>query len=73
MGSLDSLRYNLFSKKIVTTKSFVKPERLPPTDSSTKYHYQRFYFQIMVWIGKEGDSGLGMETAGQPVPASYDQ
>ncbi len=53
--SLASLRYNLFSKKIITAKSFVTPERLPPTESSTKYHCQRVYFQIMVWIGKEGD------------------
>jgi len=53
MGLLDSLRYNLFSKKIVTAKSFVTPERLPPTEYSTKYHCQRVYFQIMVWIGKE--------------------
>ncbi|KAJ8280237.1 hypothetical protein GJAV_G00052180 [Gymnothorax javanicus] len=30
-------------------------ERLPPTESSTKYHCRRAYFQIMVWIGKEGD------------------
>lgn len=53
--SLASLRYNLFSKKIITTKSFVTPEYLPPTESSTKYHCQRVYLQIMVWIGKEGD------------------
>ncbi|KAF4114257.1 hypothetical protein G5714_004480 [Onychostoma macrolepis] len=53
--SLASLRYNLFSKKIITAKSFVTPERLPPTESSTKYHCQRVYFQIVVWTGKEGD------------------
>ena len=54
--SLASLRYNRFSKKIVTAKSFVTQERLPPTESSTKYHCQRVYFQIMVCIGKEGDT-----------------
>ncbi len=43
------------NKKIVTAKSFVTPERLPPTESSTKYHCQRVYFQIMVWIGKESE------------------
>ncbi|XP_041662222.1 von Willebrand factor A domain-containing protein 5A-like [Cheilinus undulatus] len=31
------------------------PKCLPATESSTKYHCQRVYFQIMVWIGKEGD------------------
>ncbi|XP_016426339.1 eIF-2-alpha kinase activator GCN1-like [Sinocyclocheilus rhinocerous] len=41
---------NLYGRKSVTTN-----ERLPPTESSTKYHCQRVYFQIMVWIGKEGD------------------
>ena len=54
--SLASLRYNLFSKKIVTAKSFFTQKRLPPTESSTKYHCQRVYFQIMVCIGKEGDT-----------------
>ena len=33
-NSLASLRYNLSSKKIVNAKSFVTPERLPPTKSS---------------------------------------
>ncbi|KAG7169069.1 hypothetical protein Hamer_G018838 [Homarus americanus] len=53
--SLASLRYNLLIKKIVSAKSFVSPERLPPTTSSTKYHSFRVYYQIMVWTGKESD------------------
>ena len=53
--SLASLRYNLFSKRIISAKSFVTPERLPPTESSTKYHCLRVYYQIMVWIGKGSD------------------
>lgn len=53
IDSLASLRYNLFSKKIVSAKSFVAPERLPPTESSTKYHCFRVYYQIMVWTGNE--------------------
>ncbi len=52
-NSLAALRYNLLSKKIVSVKSFVTPEHLPPTESSTKYHCQRVYYQIMVWIEKE--------------------
>lgn len=53
--SLASLRYNFFTKKLITAKAFVGPERLPPTESSTKFHCQRVYLQIMVWIGMEGD------------------
>ncbi|KAG7158010.1 hypothetical protein Hamer_G014891 [Homarus americanus] len=53
--SLASLRYNLLIKKIVSAKSFVTPESLPPTKSSTKYHSFRVYYQIMVWTGKESD------------------
>ncbi len=51
--SLVSLRYNLFCKKLVSAQSFVTPERLPPTESSTKYHSLRVYYQIMVWTGNE--------------------
>ena len=53
--SLDYLRYNLFSKKVAVAKSFVTPERLPPTSSSTEFHCLRVYYQIMVWIGMESD------------------
>ncbi|CAJ1078045.1 uncharacterized protein LOC117824494 [Xyrichtys novacula] len=58
-NSLSSLRYNLFRKRIITDKSFITPEHLPSTESSTKYHCQRVYLQIMVWIGKEGDINTG--------------
>ena len=51
--SLASLRYNTFVKKITSATSFVPPERLPPTASSTKYHCLRTYYQIMVWMEKE--------------------
>ena len=53
--SLESLRYSMFVKKIASAKSFVTPERLPPTSSSTKFHCHRTYYQIMEWIGSEGD------------------
>ena len=36
--SLESLRCKFLSKKVVTAKSFVKPERLPPTTSAAKFH-----------------------------------
>ena len=34
-------------------KSFVYPERLPPTSSSIKFYGVRVYYQIMVWIGTD--------------------
>ena len=56
--SLSLLRYNSFSKKVAVSKSFVTPERLPPTSSSTRFHSLRVYYQIMVWIGRECDMDL---------------
>ena len=53
--SLSSLRHTILSRQIVSAKSFVTPERLPPTESSTKYHCRRVYFQIMVWTENDGD------------------
>ena len=53
--SLSSLRYNFFSKKVVSANSFVTPERLLPTVSSAKYHSLRVYYQVMEWVGKEKD------------------
>ena len=51
--SLDTMRYNIFSKKVVSSSSFVTQERLPPTESATKLHCRRVYYQIMVWMGME--------------------
>ena len=35
----DGVRYSTFVKKIISAKSFVTPEPLPPTESSTKFHF----------------------------------
>ncbi len=54
--STDSLaitRFNTFSKKVVSASSFVTPERLPPTESATRLHCRRVYYQIMVWMGTD--------------------
>ena len=53
--SLASLRYSVLGKKVASSQSFVTPERLPPTESSTKFHCLRVYYQIMVWLGQERD------------------
>ena len=55
LESLDSLHYSFLSKKVATAKSFVKPERLPPTSSSAKLHCRRTCLQVMQWMGKDDD------------------
>ena len=45
----------MFSKKVAAAKSFVTPEHLPPTESATKFHCLRVYYQVMVWMGMESD------------------
>ena len=49
--SLSSLRYSYLCKKVAAAKTFVTPERLPPTDSATKYHSRQTYLQVMQWMG----------------------
>ena len=53
---LAKLRYQAFTKKVVSASSFVTPERLPPTEAATKFHCRRVHYQIMVWMGT--DDGL---------------
>ena len=53
IDSLATVRYYIFSKTIVSASSFVARERLPPTESATKLHCRRAYYQVMVWAGKE--------------------
>ena len=49
--TLSSLCHIIYTKKVVTAEAFVTPERLPPTSPATRFHSQRVYFQIMVWMG----------------------
>ena len=51
--SFDTMGYNILCKKVVSSSSFLTPERLPPTESATKLHCCSLYYQIMVWIGME--------------------
>ena len=48
---LHSLRYSFLCKKVATAKTFVTPERLPPTTSATNHHSRRTYLQVMEWMG----------------------
>ena len=49
--TLSSLRHVIFTKKVANAQTFVTSERLPPTSPATRFHSQRVYFQIMVWMG----------------------
>lgn len=48
--SIGNLRYQALTKKVITARSFVQTDRLPPTESSTKFHCLRVYYQTMKWI-----------------------
>jgi hypothetical protein len=48
--SLAALSCKILSKRVIHSSSFVTPERLPPTESATKLHCRRTYYQIMVWM-----------------------
>ena len=66
--SLATMRYNIFSKKVVSASSFVSPERLPPTESATKLHFRS-------WSGQErggyGSQELWVDPAGQSARPTY--
>ena len=47
------LRHEYLLSKVITAKSFVKSEYLPPTSSSAKYHSHRTYFQVQDWISDD--------------------
>lgn len=45
-SGLDSFRYDIFKKKVVTSTSAVRPEEIPPTAAAYKYHSFRAYLQV---------------------------
>lgn len=47
---LNALRYQKYKEKIVTETSKVLAKRLPPTESATRYHSLRAYYQIQTWM-----------------------
>ena len=74
--TLSAIRYSTLCKKVGAAKSFVAPERLPPTTSATKYHALRSYHQVMQWMnqGTLGDpTDWGWEYNGNTlVPVMMD-
>ena len=45
--SLAAVCYGIFTKKVTSAKSFLLPEHLTPTDSASKFHRLRVYYQTM--------------------------
>ena len=53
---LDFERAARFSKKVVSSSTYIQPERLPPTRDSARYHIRRVYHQVQVWVGNDMDA-----------------
>lgn len=47
--SLNSLRHNLYLKKITTAKSEFNIARLPPTEDAAVHHLRRVHLQCLYW------------------------
>lgn len=52
-NSLKAFRHRMLVEKVAAAKSFVAPERWPPTESATKYHSFRTYYQVCVFKSQE--------------------
>ena len=50
---LDQMRYSMFHDKLVSSKTQIKPEVLPPTSSASKYRSMWVFCQVMQWKGRE--------------------
>ena len=53
--ALDEVRYNIFCEKLVSAKTQIRPEAIPPTSAAAKFHSMRVYCQVMMWKGREID------------------
>lgn len=51
--TLNSLRHNIFCKKVSVGSSYIKPESLPPTTAASAFHSMRVYYQVQQWKGNE--------------------
>ena len=49
--SLDEMRCQTFSSKVVTASSFIQIQTLPPTCAAAKFHSSRVYLQVQQWLG----------------------
>ena len=45
-----SLCSSLLTKNVISSKAFVKPDKLPPISCAMKYHSLRTYLQVVTWL-----------------------
>lgn len=50
---LNALRFEKYKEKIATETSKVLAKRLPPTESATRFHSLRAYYQIQIWMNRD--------------------
>jgi len=50
---LDNLRLKKFKEKVMTNRTHVEPQQLPPTSAAGKFHNLRVYHQVQTWLGNE--------------------
>ena len=48
--NLDSFR--MFCQKVASSRFHIKPEVLPPTSATVKYHSFRVFHQVLLWMGE---------------------
>ena len=46
-GTLNSLRYQTFCKKVLVNNNVLEAKSLPPTSAAAKYHTMRIYCQVL--------------------------
>ncbi len=46
-------RASKFTEKVASSSRYLPPERLPPTSDAARFHSQRVYHQVQVWLGND--------------------
>ena len=49
-------RVSKFTEKVVSSSSYLPPERLPPTSDAARFHSHRVYHQVQAWLGNNMDA-----------------
>ena len=47
---INTLRYKIYQRKISVANSLVDPQEIPPTSAALKFHSQRVYYQVCLYI-----------------------
>ena len=50
-SDLNSGRVLKFTQKVISSSSYLPPERLPPTADAARFHSRRVYLQVQAWLG----------------------